>query len=259
VEVTKPYFDAPLPRVFAHRGLAAGSPDRPEVPENSLLAFEQAIALGVMFIETDVHATSDGIAVISHDPDLSRLTGLPGKVSDFSLDELSKLELGSGQHFCSLTEALTRFPSARFNIDIKSPDAVGPTVDAIATAKAEGRVLVTSFSDARRRAAMRRLPGVATSSGAFLFAVALFSAKFGATAFVRRILRSVDAVQVPERALGMQITTSRVIARLHAAHVEVHIWTINDPATMNALLDLGVDGLVTDRADIAIEVIRARS
>jgi glycerophosphoryl diester phosphodiesterase len=248
-----PYLEGEPPRVFAHRGLAL------EAPENTLLAFAKAIAAGATHIETDVHASADGVAVISHDPDLSRLTNRPERVSDFTMDELRKLQLGSDQVFCSLGEALDAFPGARFNIDIKSADAVGPTVDAVRAANATDRVLITSFSETRRAAAVRMLPGVATSASASLFLRAILAAKLGLVPLVRRILRNVDAVQVPERAVGLRITTSRMVGILHSANVEVHVWTINEQAVMERLLDLGVDGIVTDRTDLAVGVLEART
>lgn len=247
-----PWFDGPRPRVLAHRGLAL------KAPENTLLAFLHALAIGVQYLETDVHASIDGIAVLSHDPDLERLVGRPTKVNELTMAELKQLDLGEGQTFSSLADALEAFPDARFNIDIKSPDAVLPTVQAVIAAGAAERVLVTSFNGQRRRTALRLLPNVATSLSAPSFVVALLAAKLGLLPVLRLALRGADAVQVPQRALGMAITTPTLIRRMQAAGVEVHVWTINDVGVMKRLLDLGVDGLVTDRADLAIELVEAR-
>lgn len=249
----KPYFEPSLPRVLAHRGLATTA------PENTLLAFSAAVDLGVQYIETDVHGSRDGIAVISHDPDLTRLAGMRGAVRDYSMERLRGIDLGHGQGFSSLAETLDAFPTTRFNIDIKSADAVEPSVDAIRSTNATARVLVTSFSETRRLAAVRQLPGVATSAGARRFAAALGAATLAQRLALRRVLRNVDCVQVPQVYGPIRITTAPMIARLHAAGVEVHVWTINDEPTMRALLDLGVDGLVTDRADLALGVLRAGS
>lgn len=239
--------------MFAHRGLAV------DAPENTVLAFTAAVAVGVDYIETDVHASRDGASVISHDPDLTRLAGMRSAVSDYTMDELRAIDLGQGQGFSALEEVLDAFPATRFNIDIKSLDAVQPTVDAIRRANATSRVLVTSFSEARRLTAVRQLPGVATSTGAARFAAALFAGKLALRPILRRVLRDVDCVQVPERYGPLAITTPPMIRRLHAAGVEVHVWTINDESTMHALLDAGVDGLVTDRADLAMAVLKART
>lgn len=253
---SKPYFDGPLPRVFAHRGFAA--PGGTGAVENTLAAFAAALELGASHLETDVHASRDGVAIVSHDPRLSRLAGLSGSVSDRTLAELRGIALGAGSTFCSLADALEAFPTARFNIDIKSADAVEPTIEAVRAAGAIDRVLVTSFSEARRSAAVAGLPGVATSASARGFALALFAARLGLTPLVRRALRGVDAVQVPIRAAGITVAAPRILRRLHEAGVEVHIWTINDEEVMRGLLDLGVDGIVTDRADLAVKVLESR-
>lgn len=243
------YLSPARPRVFAHRGLAVAA------PENTLLAFQHAVDAGATYLETDVHATSDGIAVIAHDPDLARIAGREGLVEQHTLTQLQQIDLGHGQTFSTLTEAFERFPATRFNIDIKSAAAVAPTVAAVLDGGASDRVLVSSFSERRRRAALVQLPGVATSASAPLFARALIAGKTGFSPGLRRALRGVVAVQVPERGLGMTITTRRMIARLHDAGVEVHVWTINDPQRMRELLHLGVDGIVTDRADLALAVV----
>ena len=210
-------------------------------------------------VETDVHASSDGVAVVSHDAGLARVAGIDRPVSAFTMQQLRETPLGYDQGFCSLAEALDAFPDARFNIDIKSADAVAPTVAAVLEARATDRVLVTSFSERRRRAAVRLLPGVATSASSSMFAAAFAAGSVRATPLLRRVLRDVDAVQVPETYSGVRIVTERMIRQLHSAKVEVHVWTVNDAPAMHRLLDLGVDGIVTDRADIALGVLTARA
>ncbi len=243
------YLSPDRPRVFAHRGLAVGA------PENTLLAFLKALALGVEYIETDVHASADGVAVISHDPELARVAGRDGKVEALTLAQLRRIELGYGQSFCSLAEALDAFPDARFNIDVKSVAAVQPTVDAIRALRATDRVLVSSFSEQRRRAAVDQLPGVATSTSAPRFVQALIAGKLGLKPIMAHALRGTVAVQVPEKALRLRVTTTRMVDQLHSLGVEMHVWTINDPNRIRELLKLGVDGIVTDRSDLAMEII----
>ncbi len=235
--------------MLAHRGLAI------EAPENTLLAFAKALAVGVTHIETDVHASADRVAMISHDPDLKRLVGRRATVGHLTAAELRRIDLGAGQGYCSLAEALDGFPAARFNIDIKIGAAVVPAVEAIRAAGATSRVLIGSFSAARRTAAVRMLPGVATSISARGAVAAVAAARNGTLGSLRRILRDVQAVQLPETVLRMRAFTPRTIGAFHAAEVEVHAWTINEPAAMDRLLALGVDGLVSDRADLAIEAI----
>ncbi|TXK17641.1 glycerophosphodiester phosphodiesterase family protein [Homoserinibacter sp. GY 40078] len=246
------FLSPPPPRVLAHRGLAL------HAPENTLLAFLHAVNLGATHVETDVHGSADGVAMISHDPDLSRMAGRDVKVSQLTSAELRRVPLGESQGYCSLAEALDAFPETRFNIDVKSADAVPGTISAIRDARAENRVLVGSFSASRRLSVLRELPGVATSISAAGALAAVHAARCGATTVLRRILRDVDAVQLPPRGAGVSTTSARAIRSFHAVGVEVHIWTINEPSEMERLLDAGVDGIVTDRADLALPLVAAR-
>ncbi|GAB3046114.1 glycerophosphodiester phosphodiesterase [Parafrigoribacterium mesophilum] len=239
-------------RILAHRGFAV------DAPENTLLAFERALALGVDYLETDVRASADAEAILSHDPDLFRLTGRNVPVRQLSAAQLRGTGLGQGQGYASLADALHAFPQARFNIDVKSPDAIAGTVRAVREAGAHDRVLITSFSDARRLAVLAQLPGVATSASARTFAVAIAAASAGAGPVLRRVLHNIDAVQIPESRNGVRFVTSRTIRLFHAADVEVHVWTVNAQADMRRLLDLGVDGLVTDRADLAVQLMTGK-
>jgi glycerophosphoryl diester phosphodiesterase len=246
------YLDGPLPRVLAHRGLASAG-----APENTLLAFEHAVTAGARFIETDVHVSSDGIAVIAHDPDLRRLAGLDRRVTDLTAAELAAVDVGGGQGIPRLAEALDAFPGIRFNIDVKTLAAAHPTAGAILDADALDRVLVTSFDETRRRTAVRLLCGVATSASGSVVLRTLIAAARGSAAGVRRSLRGIDALQVPERYRGVPVVTPRMLRLVHAAGVEVHVWTVNDADDMRRLVRAGVDGLVTDRADLALEVAAA--
>ncbi|MDJ0348235.1 glycerophosphodiester phosphodiesterase family protein [Cryobacterium sp. PH29-G1] len=246
------FLAAPYPRVFAHRGLAL------EAPENTLLAFVKALAGGATHLETDVHVSLDGVAVISHDPDLS-LLGRDVRIDQLTMAELKRIALGSGQSFTSLSDAFEAFPTARFNIDIKTDAAAEPAARAIRDQRAVSRVLVTSFNETRRRHVVGLLPGVVSSASSPLVARALAATALGLTDLVRRSLQGCVAVQVPERAGPAHIVTPRFIAMMHRLNVEVHVWTVNDPIDMMRLLDLGVDGLVTDRTDLAVGVITRRT
>ncbi len=230
-----------------------------DAPENTLLAFARAVAAGATYIETDVHASADGVAVIAHDPDLARVAGIDKRVDQLTLAELEKIDLGHGQGFVSLARALDAFPGTRFNIDVKSPGAVSPTIAAVLSVGATGRVLVTSFDERRRAAVVRGLPGAASSASARRLVPAIVAARLGVAPALRWALRGLVAVQVPERAMGIAITAPAMIRRFHAAGVEVHVWTVNEPERMRELLDLGVDGIITDRADLALTVTAERS
>lgn len=248
------WFERPTPRVLAHRGLAL------DVPENTTASFLQAIAAGALYLETDVHATSDGVAVVSHDPDLSRVAGRDASVRDLTLAEVRLVRLGDGYEMPTLEEALAAFPETCFNVDVKVAEAVGPTIDAVRRARAEHRVLLTSFDQRIRRRVLAGLPDVATSASSWgvVAVVALGAVPVAALRrrLMARALRGCGAVQVPERQGPLRIVTRRRVRDLEAIGVETHVWTVNDPAAMRRLLALGVHGLVSDRADLALAEVR---
>ena len=244
------WFSPAVPRILAHRGLAL------DVPENTLASFDAAWALGVLYLETDVHVSKDGVAMIAHDPRLDRVAGVDAAVSDLTTAQLQEIDLGAGQRMPTLLEALRAFPDARFNIDVKSPQAGAAVAVAVLAAEATDRVLITSFSSTRRAEAVRLIPGVASSASAPRFALILALAKLGLLAIAPRAVVAVDAVQVPPRHGRLEIATDRVVRALHRRGIEIHIWTVNDPEQMRRLLELGVDGIVTDRPDLALELLR---
>lgn len=247
------FFDPAKPRVLAHRGLAL------EAPENTLLAFAKAAAVGADYLETDVHVSSDGVAVVSHDPTLARVASRKVDVAQLTMAELRRVELGHGQGFTSLEETLDAFPELRFNIDVKVEGAVAPTVAAIERTRAASRVLLTSFSDARRLRLAALVPDAVTSAGRAGVIRSRLTAFRGTRARIAQTLRGAAALQIPERVGSVRLVTAGFVESVHRSGVEVHVWTVNDPADMERLLDLGVDGLVTDRADLAIPLIAARS
>jgi glycerophosphoryl diester phosphodiesterase len=230
------WFDAPLPRILAHRGLAL------DVPQNSVDAFRAAVAAGATHLETDVRATADGVPVLVHDEDLA--DGTP--VARLPLAALRRRLPG----VATLGEALAALPEGRFNLDLKAAAAVGPAVAAVRAADAVPRVLIASFSPRRRRPAVRALPGVATSGSWTEVLAALVAVRFGAPA-VRRALAGVDALQVPPYAAGTDLGAPPFLAAVRDAGVEVRLWVVNEPARMRALVAAGAAGIVTDRADLA--------
>jgi glycerophosphoryl diester phosphodiesterase len=236
------WFDGLLPRILAHRGLAIAA------PENSIAAFEAAIAAGATHLETDVRATADGFAVLVHDADVPG----GGDVGSLSLAELR----AALPHVATLDEALAALPEARFNIDVKHADAVPPVGAAVATASAAQRVLLTSFSGRRRRSVLRLVPTAATSASSGGIAGVVLGLRVRTPAVTRYALRNVQAVQIPERALRTDLAAPWSIAEMHGAGVEVHFWVVNDPARMRELVARGADGIVTDRADLARDALR---
>lgn len=239
---------------MAHRGFTAST-----LPMNSMGAFQAAVELGFRYIETDVRATRDGVAVIQHDRRLPRGCGPPGAVDQLYWHDVRRADLGAGEKIPTLEDLLIALPDVRVNIDIKAASAVEPTVDVIERLGAHHRVLVSSFSDRRRRRALRLLSKrVASSAGTGAF-LALLAAKSPAgRAYAWRMLRDSDCLQVPPRLGNIPVITPAMIRILHASGRQVHAWTINDPDAMHALLDMGVDGIVSDRADLLRDILVTR-
>lgn len=255
--MTHPYFAKTRhPRVLAHRGLTALPGEGPPVWDNTAGAFAAAHAAGAEYIETDCRVTADGDVVLFHDEDLTRLLGDDRAVAEVRTGELAEL-LSPYGGMLTVSEMLEMFPETRFNIDIKTDAAASPLGSIIAPHA--HRVLLTSFSDARRARAVAAVMDAgakirpATSAGrAKMVRVRLLSMLRLSPA---RVLRDIDALQIPERYGVVKVLTPALLEAAHRLEVEVHIWTINDPDDMHRLMRAGVDGIVTDRADVALETL----
>ncbi len=244
-----------MPEEMAARGIL----------ENTRAAFAAALAAGAGFVESDCHLTSDGRVVLFHDSDLTRLFGDVRQVNQVPYAELSGMMTERGG-LIALDDALIEFPEAHFNIDMKSvevAEAAGTVIGSVAP----HRALITSFSETAR---VRALAAAATATGAaagrrpatsasragivrLLLALAMRSRKL-----VERALSDVDALQIPERYGLVQVLSPRLLDAAHAHGVEVHVWTVNEAANMRRLVALGVDGIVTDRTDLAVQVLRSQ-
>lgn len=256
-----PWFaGAAIPRVLAHRGLVTPTSVADGMVENSFAAVAAAHAAGAEYVESDCHLTADGVVVLFHDPDLSRVTGDPRQVADVRVAELEQLMATRGG-LVTLAQALEAFPNLRFNLDVKAEGAateVGRIV-----APHGDRVLLTSFSDERRRAALgaaARAGGdirPATSAGTATIARLLGALVLRSDRLVRSALSGIDALQVPERQGRLRVVTPRLVDAAHRHGAEVHVWTVNEPDDMRRLVAMGVDGIVTDRADVGLQVLRA--
>ena len=250
-----PYlFETTQPRIFAHRGLALDSVGAP-IDENTMHAFARAIEVGAQYIESDIQVTADGVAVLFHDDDLKRVAGIDSPVQALSLGELQAIRLENGGQIPTLAEALKEFPTARFNLDFKSVASIFAGTREIHNLGAAARVMVASFSDARREAAKSKLPGVASSAGASRVLRALAGSAMRSPIFTGIALNGVDALQIPTHFGALRLDTHRFVRSVAKAGVEVHFWTINDPAEMVRLVSLGAKGIVTDRADLAIAAL----
>ena len=247
-----------VPRVLAHRGLVTPADAADGIVENSFAAVAAAHSAGARYVESDCHLTADGVVVLFHDDDLSRVTGDPRKVAEVTARELEELMSERGG-LITLAQALDAFPTVRFNLDVKAADAATAVGTEVA---AHGeRVLVTSFSDARRRAALLAAQAAgqgirpATSAGSATVARVLAAIASRSDRLVARALAGVDALQVPERQGRLRVVTPRLIAAAHRHGVEVHVWTVNEPDDMRRLIAMGVDGIVTHRSDIALKTL----
>ncbi|WP_329110562.1 glycerophosphodiester phosphodiesterase [Micromonospora sp. NBC_01699] len=244
------YLDAPTPLAFAHRGGAADG------DENTAEAFSRAIELGYRYVETDVHGTADGVAVVFHDPTLERLTGEPGRISDLTWADLTRVRVGGAAAVPRLDDVLGSWPQVRFNIDVKADGGVEPTLASLRRTAAHDRVLLASFSDARLTR-LRALAGptVATSLGMRGVARLRLASLTG-----RRLTLppSVAAAQVPVRYNRIRVVDRRFVEHAHRLGLQVHVWTIDESAEMHELLDLGVDGIMTDRVDVLRDTYLSR-
>jgi glycerophosphoryl diester phosphodiesterase len=254
--MTHPYLVGPAPAAFAHRGGAR------EAPENSLRAFRNAVSLGYTYIETDVRATSDGVPVVFHDDSLERVTDRVGRIRDLPFSEVKKARIGNAERVHSLPEILELFPSTRFNIDIKEDNAVAPVLDVLRSGDHLERVCIASFSWGRLRT-VRATFGerVCTALAPQEVAALVSRSRFGVLSAASRFVfpSGPICVQVPRRATRVPVVTGAFLRHAHARDWPVHVWTINDPFEMHALLDLGVDGIVTDRPSVLRQVIQDRA
>lgn len=245
--MAKHYFSPAKPRIFAHRGLA----EPLKLDENTIAAFQAAIDHGATHIESDTQATKDGHAVLLHDSDLRRVAGVDALISDLTLEEVRAIRLANGGHIPTLFEALSHFPTAFFNLDIKTKSAIEPTIRAIEDAKAHNRVLVSSFSNPTRKSALRRFSQpVATSASASVALAAWASHTLFFGLGFRTIVAQLDALQVPVKLGIVNFSKSAFIRRVQRHNTEIHFWTINDPIEMRRLINAGADGIVSDRVDL---------
>lgn len=244
-----PYLDHPGPVPFAHRGGAL------EAPENSMLAFAHAVALGYRYIETDVQATADGQLIIFHDPVLDALTDGQGRVGQLPWSEVAQVRVGGREPIPRLDEVLETWPDLRLNIDPKSDAAATALIDALRRHGALGRVCVGSFSGSRLGRLRRALGvGLCTSAGPWDVA-RVWAAGHG---LPMPAPAGPHCLQVPVSHRGLPVVTPGLLRAAHARNLPVHVWTIDEAAEMERLLDMGVDGIITDRPTVLRDVLIRR-
>ncbi len=244
-----PFLDWPGPLAFAHRGGAS------EVPENTMPAFEHAVGLGYRYLETDAHVTADGVLVAFHDDRLDRVTDRTGVVAELPWSEVRQAMVDGREPIPLLEDLLAAWPDVRVNIDPKHDGVAEPLAAAIVRTGSVDRVCVGAFSD-RRIATVKALvgPALCTSMGPREVAQ-LLAASRGLPGGKR--LRS-PCAQVPTHQGRVPLVTPRFVATAHRLGVQVHVWTIDERDEMARLLDLGVDGIMTDRPQVLKDLLVER-
>jgi glycerophosphoryl diester phosphodiesterase len=262
----RPYLAHDEPLFFAHRG---GSK---LAPENTVAAFEQGVAFGADALELDIQTTREGELVVIHDTTLDRTTNGTGPVANLSLDEVRRLDAGyrftpdggktypfrgRGIEVPTLREVFERFPQVRANIDLKesTPAREERLWALIQELGAEERVLVASGELHESIVRFRRMSGGRVATSASVPEVRTFVLA-SAARLTRGLRPAYDALQVPPAYRGVRIVTRRNVAVAHRLGLQVHVWTIDTREEMEALLRLGVDGLMSDRPDVLAQVLR---
>jgi glycerophosphoryl diester phosphodiesterase len=269
------FLDHPRPMAFAHRGGAA------HAPENSWQAFEHALGLGYWYLETDLQATADGVLIAFHDRTLDRMTDRGGRIARLPYRTVAEARIAGTESIPRLDDLLAAWPDVRFNIDLKDAPVIEPLADVLRRTGSWDRVCVTSFSAARLRTARRVLDRpVCMAASPFGISMVRFGGPRGPRgesgpaqrrpaqaprrpakaphgahlALAERMARAgVRCAQVPAT-----VATPAFVRRAHALGLQVHAWTVNSPAVMGRLLDLGVDGIMTDQTVALRDVLISR-
>ncbi len=243
-----PFLNTPNALAIAHRGGAL------ECEENTLPAFSHAVALGYTHMELDVHATRDGVVVVHHDPDLTRVFKDPRRIADMDYAELRQLRSPKGAEVPKLEDVLTQHPTACIAIEAKSRAVVAPLCALIQRLGVMDRICIGAFDPARTELARQTLGPDLLWSPAHGQVARLWARGWG----LPLGLADFKLVQVPAVWKGVPVVTPRFVRAAHQAGVAVQVWTVNDSAEMTRLLDMGVDGLMTDRPTLLREVLTQR-
>ncbi|MFY9679718.1 glycerophosphodiester phosphodiesterase family protein [Glutamicibacter protophormiae] len=241
-----------MTRAFTHRGVRTG------LEENTLIAFQRAVDLGVDHLESDVHASADGTVYLFHDETLDRVTTASGRFNDYSDAQLAQVRAG-GQPLCTLDMLLDAFPHALLNLDVKDEHVIGPLAELIERRQAHDSIALASF-DTRRSAAVaallskpvRRSPGQRD-----MVLIWLCAHLFGRVP--HRLIRDFWAVQVPLKQGVIPVATARFVSAVQRAGAQVHVWVVNDESTMRLLAARGVDAIMSDDAELLVKVLGAQA
>jgi len=239
-----PYLKIPGVAISAHRGGSI------EAPENTLESFDYAIKLGCSYIETDVQLSADGIPYIFHDDDLKRLFGKNVVFNSLHSSEIKKLKLFDSYDIPTLELALIKFPNTLFQIDVKTDQVTEPAMQVIEKTGSLDRVCIASFSSERLEKVHAMYPDVCISMGPKEILKLLLSS-YG---LYKKIIPG-NCLQIPIYQYGIKLVTKRFVEYLQSVGLKVHVWTINDADSMQKLISLGVDGIITDRPKLLKDLL----
>ena len=243
-----PYLSQSGVSISAHRG---GSE---EAPENTLESFSYAIELGSSYIETDVQLSADGIPYIFHDDTFLRLLGKNIIFNSLDSSEIDKLRLFENHPIPKLDTVLKTFPDLYFQIDVKTDEVALPTLEVIKKNNAMNRVCIASFNSARLSKVNNKYPEICLSMGPNEVSKMLLSS-FGL--YKKTIMG--DCLQVPMYYYGIKVVTKRFVDFIHSKGLKICVWTINDEKTFKKLIDMGVDGIITDKPKLLFQVLNSQS
>lgn len=216
-----------------------------------MASFEHAVSLGFRYLETDAHRTVDGVLVAFHDPDLNRTCGIDANIAEMTAAEVADARVrgddGTEHSIPLMAELFERFPDARFNIDAKSEESVGPLAALIEQSDALHRVCLASFE-------LKRLRRLRSLLGAGLLTNMSPAEVLSLRAIGRLPGGSKRAAQVPVKAGPVTVVNKRFVLSAHLSEIPVHVWTVNDRVEMERLLDLGVNGIMTDETALLRDV-----
>ena len=225
---------------FVHRG------DTSIFLENTIEAFQSAVSLGYLYLETDLRETSDGKIITFHDPNLKRITGANITISETKFSDIRMRRLPSREIIPTIDELLEEFPDSFFNMDLKVNQIEEKVLKKINSHNALERVCLGSFNSKTIKKINSLEPKILTSMG--ISQVIMY--KF----FQKKNLSKL--IQIPTHWKGIKVITKKFIDRLHNDGLKVHVWTINKEKEMQSLIDLGVDGIMTDNASGLIKVMK---
>ena len=217
--------------------------------ENSFEAFNSVIQMGYKYIETDLRMTLDGRVIAFHDPDLRRLFDLDLWVKDLTFNEIANLFKEKKCRLLTLEDSLKEFPHVNFNIDLKVKEVIQKSIEIVGDLNAFDRVCFASFYSSRTEKVLRHNQKAIVSMG--MKDVALFK-------FFKINDKNKKIIQTPLKWKGIKVLTRNLIQKAHKSNLLIHVWTINDRKTINNLIDLGVNGVVTDEPELLMEIMKER-